>query len=122
MGRKPAADQCATPSRRACKVIADFAMLLDAARDADAFDRNALILPGDRSTAVAGRVAEIPAARIGNARLQTIGPDMWRPSPIPNRSRPQFCAIFAALVLTGSGRHAARAPRMNFQRTGETSW
>jgi hypothetical protein len=62
--RKLAADHCATPCRRACKVIADFAMLLDAARDAAAFGCNALILPGDRSTAVAERVAEILAARI----------------------------------------------------------
>jgi pimeloyl-ACP methyl ester carboxylesterase len=123
--RKPAGER-ATLCRLACKVIADFAMLFDAAWDADAFDRlrcPVLILRGDRSPAVAARVAEVLAARVGNARLQTIE-GTGHMAPVSN-PEPIAAAILDHLRRAGADaeRSACRSSAAHeLQRTGETSW
>jgi len=114
---KPAAER-AQLSPLAGKVIGDFRVLFDAAWEADAFKRirfPVLILRGEKSPPVAGRVAEILSTLIGHARLHTVaGAGHMAPVTDPG--------LIAAAILGNlhSAADADRPPYRREQRDGST--
>jgi pimeloyl-ACP methyl ester carboxylesterase len=106
---KPAAER-AQLSELADKVIEDFRLLFEArfeARDLSAIRCPVLILRGDKTAPVAARVAEVLAALIGHARLETI-PGVGHMAPVTDPG-----PIAAAILghLRSAGARAGRSER-----------
>jgi pimeloyl-ACP methyl ester carboxylesterase len=136
---KPAAER-ARLSPLAGKVIKDFRVLFEASFEASRtrdVQFPVLILRGETSPPVAGRVAEILAGSIGTARLRTIaGAGHMAPVTGPRAiaaaiqdhileaALPSAEAVTTRNAATDAARSPARtiAPQHEFQHTGETSW
>ena len=111
--RKPAVER-AEFGGLAGKVIEDFRMLFEACWDAHDLARMhwpVLILRGDKSPSAAARVAEVLAARIGHARLETI-PGVGHMAPVTN---PEPIAAAIADHIRGAGPGAGRSERHSAQ-------
>lgn len=136
---KPAAER-AQLSPLAGKVIEDFRLLFEASWEVSDMRRvqfPVLILRGEKSPPVAGRVAEILAGSIGSARLRTIAgaghmAPVTGPEPIAAAildhiraaAQPPAEAFTTRSAAAGAERSPARtiAAQHDFQHTGETSW
>ena len=112
-GDKPAAER-GQLSRLAGKVIEDFRLLFEAsfaAHDLARVQCPVLILRRDQAPPVAARVAEVLAALIGHARLETI-PGVGPMAPVTDPGR-----IAAAIThhIRTAGARAGRSERHSAQ-------
>lgn len=116
---KPVADR-AQLSPLAGKVIGDFRLLFDASWEADAFKRMpfpVLILRGEKSPPVAGRVAEILSTLIGHARLHTVA-DAGHMAPVTEPGL--IAAAILGYLPSVGGVSAARSPYRREHHGGST--